>query len=63
MKNWKTTTAGTAALLGAVADVLTQISTGSLDGARLMADFSAIAAGVGLLVAKDMNVTGGDVRQ
>lgn len=62
MKNWKTTAAGAAAILGALADLATQAST-NWDMTRLMADGTAIATGVGLLFAKDMNVTGGDVRQ
>jgi hypothetical protein len=63
MKNWKTTAAGAAMILGAVADVLTQLSNSSWDITRLQLDFTAAAGGVGMLFAKDHNVTGGDVRQ
>lgn len=63
MINWKTSAAGVAMLLGAVTDVFTQLSTGHWDGTRLMADWTALTGGIGLLFAKDMNVTGGTVVQ
>ena len=63
LANWKTSAAGAAAILGAVADVLTQASTRSWSMERLVADFAAASAGVGLIFAKDGNVTGGSVRQ
>jgi hypothetical protein len=54
--NWKTSAAGAAAVVGAIGDVLTQVSTGHWDGSRLIADWTAISAGVGLLFAKDASV-------
>ena len=63
LTNWKTSAAGAAAILGAVADVLTQASTRSWSMERLVADFAAASAGVGLIFAKDGNVTGGTVKQ
>ena len=63
-KNWKTTTAGLAAILGAVADLLVQLSSKSgWDMTRLQVDFAAVTGGIGLIFAKDSNVTGGDVKQ
>jgi len=56
MKNWKTTIAGTAALLGIVAKV---INGGALEAT----DLTAAIAAIGLLFAKDHNVSGGTVRQ
>lgn len=56
MKNWKTTVAGIAAVLGVVAKV---VSSGHMDAA----DIGAFTAGVGLIMAKDHNVTGGNVEQ
>jgi len=61
--NWKTTAGGAASALGGAADFLTQLSTGHWDPARLMADWTAVTAGIGLIFAKDQNVTGGTVNQ
>jgi hypothetical protein len=57
--NWKTTLAGTTAILTAVGDALTQLTTGHWDPGRLMADWTGLVAGIGLIFAKDGNVTGG----
>jgi hypothetical protein len=59
--NWKTTTAGLAAILTAAGDVITQFTTGHWDPGRLMADWTGLVAGIGLIFAKDGNVTGGTV--
>lgn len=56
--NWRTTTAGAAAMLGAVADVLTQVSSGHYDPERLKMDALAFVTGLGLALGKDANVTG-----
>lgn len=53
MRNWKTTIAGIAALMAVISKVYT---VGHLDFA---ADGPAIMAALGLLMAKDFNVTGG----
>jgi len=53
LSNWKTTTAGTAMILGGVADFLHQIATSTPDGTRLTADWTAVVGGVGLILAKD----------
>lgn len=63
LTNWKTTVAGVAAILGAAADALTQVSTGHVDPTRLYGDAIAVVTGWGLIVAKDGNVTGGSVKQ
>jgi hypothetical protein len=57
--NWKTTSAGGLALVGAVGDIAVQISTGHFDPTRLMTDFGVIAAGLGLVSAKDGSVAAG----
>lgn len=51
--SWKTTAAGGALIAGAVADLLTQFATGQWDGTRLMADWTALTGGIGLIVAQD----------
>lgn len=55
LANWKTTLAGVAAILGALADATHQLSTGSVDPTHLMADWTALSAGIGLILAKDSN--------
>ena len=57
MRNWKTTLAGAAALLSVVAKI---VVSGSIDWAT---DGPAILAGIGLIAAKDHNVTGGTKQQ
>lgn len=49
--NWQTTLFGVATLIGTLAKV---VKTKTLDAN----DMAAISAGVGLIVAKDSNVTG-----
>lgn len=61
--NWKTTAAGGATILGALADVAHQFATGTWDGNRLLADATALVTGIGLIFAKDGNVTGGTTVQ
>jgi len=53
-KNWKTTFSGFAAIIGGAALIV----KGDLVGG-----VTAILSGVGLVAAKDSNVTGGDVKQ
>jgi hypothetical protein len=55
LTSYKTTAAGAALILGAAADVLTQLSTGNWDMVRLQADGLALVTGAGLIVAKDSN--------
>ena len=61
LTNWKTTSAGVGAILAALADFLTQVSTKGIDPNRLGADLMGIITGIGLIMAKDGNVTGGTV--
>ncbi len=52
LKNWRTTVTG---ILAIVTAVWTMINTGTADAANI----SAVIAGIGLILAKDSNVTGG----
>ena len=63
IKNWKTGLSGAALILGALADLATQAASGAWDGNRLLADLTAFGSGLGLIFAKDGNVTGGSVQQ
>jgi hypothetical protein len=51
LANWKTTAAGVAAILAALADMLGAVAHGTPP--NLSADILAIMAGVGLIVAHD----------
>lgn len=57
MRNWKTTLAGILALITAITPVISQPE-------KLMESqtISAILAGIGLLLAKDWNVSGGSLK-
>lgn len=57
--NYKTTFLGLAAVLTAMAHLFTSLGGGDLNTALL--DLGVIWAGLGALVAKDSNVTGGNV--
>jgi len=59
--NWKTTSAGVAAILAALAGGLTAYSTGHLDGNTIGTVVLGVMGGIGLLYAKDGDVTGGTV--
>ena len=61
MKNWKTTSAGIAMIVGGIASLA--YSWGALNPEMITAHLTAILGGVGLIFAKDQNVTGGDVQQ
>lgn len=63
MANWKTTAAGVAAIATALGDIANQFATHGWDANHLGLDMMGIANGIGLLFAKDMNVTGGTVKQ
>jgi len=57
--NWKTTASGIASILGALADLAHAYGTGTMP--HFEADFTALSIGIGLICAKDQNVTGGSV--
>lgn len=55
--NWKTAAAGAAAILGALSHALYGYANDDYSG--IPADLVALATGVGLVFAKDHDVTGG----
>jgi hypothetical protein len=57
--NYKTTSFGLAAIFGALADLMHGAATGTAP--NWSADFSALVTGIGLIMAKDHNVTGGTI--
>lgn len=60
-KNRKTTFAGIAAILAGAAGLATGIASG--DWSHAEASMASIVTGIGLICAKDHNVTGGSVQQ
>lgn len=58
MKNLKTTLAGIGAIVTALGIAITQYTTGGIATIDFGALIVAITAGVGLIAAKDSNVTG-----
>lgn len=58
MKNWKTTLGGVAAILTALGVAITQYTTGGIATVDFGALMVAFSAGVGLIAAKDLNVSG-----
>lgn len=59
MFNWKTTIAGVSAIFAAIGSLFT--ATGTIDLSHLSTVLPAVLAGLGLIFAKDHNVTGGTV--
>lgn len=60
-KNWKTSTPGSGALITAFIDLYHGVSTKNY--ANVVPDIMGILVGLGLINAKDWNVTGGSVPQ
>ena len=61
-KNWQTSAAGIGSILGAVSAIAMSVSHGQMpDITQLSILFAAVSSGIGLLNAKDHNVTGGTV--
>lgn len=56
-KSWRTTATGVGTILGGVATVITGIVADPMDFKLIVAGASAIAAGIGLIFAKDANVS------
>jgi hypothetical protein len=63
MKSWKTTSAGLSLIISGVAGLYFAYKTNSINPATITTGTSAIFGGIGLIFAKDSNVTGGTVAQ
>jgi hypothetical protein len=61
--NWKTTSAGTAAIVAAGAQIIYMFASGMIDPNILLTDIGILSAGISGIFAKDWNVTGGSVKQ
>lgn len=60
-KNWKTTLFGTGGIATALVDIISNYTTGTPEKINWTVDIPVIITGLGLLFAKDSNVTGGTV--
>ena len=58
LSNWKTTVAGVGAIAGAIASLCAALTTTPVDITQLSAAGAGLVAGLGLLAARDYNVTG-----
>ena len=63
MKSWKTTSAGVATILAGSAAMVQCLTAETISMECLLASLALIGPGVGLLFAKDGNVTGGTTPQ
>jgi hypothetical protein len=63
MKNWKTTSAGILAIVGGLARAYFAYQSGQINEEAIMTTATAILTGIGLIMAKDSNVTGGTKQQ
>ena len=59
--NWKTSAAGLAMIFSALSDILHGLTAGTPINWQIA--LTALAGGIGLLTAKDANVTGGSKQQ
>jgi drug/metabolite transporter (DMT)-like permease len=59
VNSWKTTSSGIAMIVGGIVGLVFAIKAQNLSEASIMAAVTAILGGVGLVFAKDANVTGG----
>lgn len=62
-KNYKTTISGILAILGAIVALGNAFMNGTMDATTIGTAITAFTAGIGLILAKDSNVTGGTVGQ
>jgi hypothetical protein len=59
MKNWKTTSTGLLMIVGALTSLFFTTKNNALNEGSIMAAATGLMGGIGLLAAKDYNVTGG----
>lgn len=57
-KNWKTTSAGILLIIGGIVRLIFAFKAGNFSEESVMTSATTVTTGVGLLFAKDFNVTG-----
>jgi hypothetical protein len=63
MKNYKTTLSGIGVICAALGNAITEYLAGGFPAVNIPVLIAGLSTGIGLLFAKDMNVTGGTVPQ
>ena len=63
MKNWKTTSTGITMIVGGIVGIYFAAKSGNLNEGTVTGSITAILGGIGLIFAKDNNVTGGTKQQ
>ena len=63
MKSWKTTSTGIVMIAGGLFGLYTIIKSKDVNEVSITASLTAILGGIGLIFAKDNNVTGGTIQQ
>lgn len=63
LKSWKTTSTGIVMIIGGIVRLAFAIKSGNFTEEAITTTAGAILTGIGLMFAKDSNVTGGDVQQ
>jgi hypothetical protein len=63
LRNWKTTSAGITAIAGGLIGMFYAIKAKNVTPEILTGAITAILTGIGLIFAKDSNVTGGNTQQ
>lgn len=63
MKSWKTTSSGILLIAGGVTRFLFALKAGEFTEESVMTTLTAVLGGIGLMFAKDNNVTGGTTQQ
>lgn len=63
MKNWKTTLFGTGGIAFYIFDIVSNMIAGTPEKIQWQIAIPTIITGIGLIFAKDSNVTGGTINQ
>ena len=63
MKSWKTTSAGITMIVSGIIGFYFAYKTGNVNEGTITGSVTAILGGIGLILAKDSNVTGGTTPQ
>ena len=63
MKNWKTTSTGITMVVGGIVGFYFAIKNNTVNEGTVTGCLTAVLGGIGLIFAKDGNVTGGSIQQ
>jgi hypothetical protein len=63
IKSWQTTLSGIGVIFGVLGKAIAEFTAGGIAAVDFGVLFAGVAAGIGLIAAKDKNVTGGTKKQ